>query len=232
MPTTTPSNGLETANQKQKSQLDSLAVGFVFTLFSQAFEDGNFTECEICFETSNEMRRIWIVASGLEDSAKTPPGYDGITIFAQAAQATHVEQANFDTFRLVSFETKPRGLRLVALVLPLSEQRELVRCPIGSSGWHGRRVAFVRRKCFEHFVSIVRIGHEGVIVQLYTVPLHVRNIDIAKQWPDITRERNLGHNVLLLRGNAECEICKQNIKTKLYLLGCASRGGDCTTKGN
>src|SRR5713101_8883025 len=28
---------------------------------------------------------------------------------------------------------------------------------------------------------------------------------------------------LLPTGNAECEICKQNIKTKLYLLGCASR---------
>src|SRR6266404_4270483 len=108
-----------------------------------------------------------------------------------------------------------RLLRLVALVLPLGEQRELVRCPIRPSGWHGRRVAFVRRKCFEHFVSIVRIGHEGVIVQLYAVRLHVRNIDIAKQWPDITRERNLGHNVLLPTGNAECEICKQNIKTKL-----------------
>jgi hypothetical protein len=74
--------------------------------------------------------------------------------------------------------------------------------------------------------GIVRIGHEGVIVQLYAVRLHMRNIDIAKQWPDITRERNLGHNVLLLTGNAESEICKQNIKTKLYLLGCASRGGD------
>ena len=41
-------------------------------------------------------------------------------------------------------------LRLVTLVLPLGEQRELVRCPIGPSGWHRRRVAFVRRNCFEH----------------------------------------------------------------------------------
>jgi hypothetical protein len=39
----------------------------------------------------NELRRTWIVASGLEDSAKTPPGYDRITIFAQAAQATDIE---------------------------------------------------------------------------------------------------------------------------------------------
>src|SRR6266550_1926835 len=81
---------------------------------------------------------------------------------------------NCDTFRFVSFETEPLrcprlSLRLVALVLPLGEQRELVRCPIGPSGWHRRRVAFVRRKCFEHFVSIIRIRHEGVIVQLYAV---------------------------------------------------------------
>ena len=33
------------------------------------------------------------LASGLEDSSKTPPGYDRITIFAQAAQATDIEQA-------------------------------------------------------------------------------------------------------------------------------------------
>jgi hypothetical protein len=39
------------------------------------------------------------------------------------------------------------------------------------------------------------------------VPPHVRNIDIAKQWPDITRERKLGHNVIPI-GNSECEICK------------------------
>ena len=48
----------------------------------------------------------------------------------------------------------------------------------------------MRRKCLKHFVSIVRIRHEGVIVQLYAVRLHVRNIDSAKQWPDVTRERN------------------------------------------
>jgi hypothetical protein len=48
-----------------------------------------------------------------------------------------------------------------------------------------------------------------VIVQPYAVLLHVRNIDIAKQWPDITRERNLGHNVLLPTRNAECEMCNK-----------------------
>src|SRR5439155_3959883 len=75
--------------------------------FSQAFEDRHFTEREISFETLNKLRRTWIVASGLEDSAKTPPGYDHIRIFAQAAQATDIEQAKLRHLRFVSFETKP-----------------------------------------------------------------------------------------------------------------------------
>ena len=91
MPTRTPSNGLETANQNETFQPEPWALGFVFTLFSQAFEDGHFTKREISFETLNEVTRIWTAASGLEDSAKTPPGYDRITIFAQAAQATDIE---------------------------------------------------------------------------------------------------------------------------------------------
>ena len=103
MPTRTPSNGLETANQKETRQPDSLAVGFVFTLFSQAFEDRYFTEREISFRTLNELRRTWIVASGLEDSAKTPAGYDRITIFAQAAQATDIEQAKLRHLPLCLF---------------------------------------------------------------------------------------------------------------------------------
>jgi hypothetical protein len=48
-----PSNGLETANQKETFQ--SEVVEFVFTLFSQAFEDGHFTKREIlsaCLERS------------------------------------------------------------------------------------------------------------------------------------------------------------------------------------
>jgi hypothetical protein len=40
----TPSNGLGTANQKEKSQPEPWAIEFVFTLFSQAFEDRHFTE--------------------------------------------------------------------------------------------------------------------------------------------------------------------------------------------
>jgi hypothetical protein len=42
MPSSTPSNGLDTANQKEASQPESWAVRFVFTLLSQAFEDRHF----------------------------------------------------------------------------------------------------------------------------------------------------------------------------------------------
>jgi hypothetical protein len=48
-------------------------------------------------------RRIWIAASGLADSAETPPGYDRITIFAQAAQATDIEQAKLRHLPLCLF---------------------------------------------------------------------------------------------------------------------------------
>ena len=78
-------------------------VEFVFTLFSQAFEDRHFTKREISFGTLNELRRTWIVASGLEDSPKTPAGYDRITIFAQAAQATDIEQAKLRHLPLCLF---------------------------------------------------------------------------------------------------------------------------------
>src|SRR5882762_8519480 len=78
---------------------------------------------------------------------------------------------------------------------------------MGPAEWHGSRVAIVRRKCSKHFVSNVRLRHEGVIVQLYAVRFHVRNIDGAKQWPDITGERNLGHRFSFLpRGNVRWRI--------------------------
>ena len=151
--TTALTKGLSAANQKLSS-----------CCLSQAFEDRHFTEREISFETLNEVRRIWTAASGLEDSAKTPPDF-------RAGSASHRNRASkiatpsaLSLSRRSPSGARDRGLRLVALVLPLGEQRQLVHCPIGPSGWHGRRVAFVRRKCFEHFVSIVRIGHEGVFV--------------------------------------------------------------------
>src|SRR5438270_500231 len=86
-----------------------------------------------------------------------------------------------DVNRILQFEMVSDGLQIVGIVIH-----------VGAAGWHGRRIAFVRRKRSKHFVSIVRIRHEGVIVQFYAVRLHVRNIDGAKQWLDITRERNLG----------------------------------------
>jgi hypothetical protein len=67
------------------------------SFFSQVFEDRHFTEGEISLGTLNQLRRTWIDASGLEDSAKTPPDYGRITIFAQATQATDIEQAKIAT---------------------------------------------------------------------------------------------------------------------------------------
>jgi len=55
MASSTPSNGLDTANQKETSQPESFAVLFVFTLFSQAFEDRHFTKREISFETLTKL---------------------------------------------------------------------------------------------------------------------------------------------------------------------------------
>jgi len=49
MPSRTPTNGLEMANQKEKSQPGSWAIAFVFTLFSQAFEDRHLTKHELSF---------------------------------------------------------------------------------------------------------------------------------------------------------------------------------------
>jgi len=46
-PSRTPSNGLEMANQKETFQSEPWALGFVFTLFSQAFEDLHFRKVEI-----------------------------------------------------------------------------------------------------------------------------------------------------------------------------------------
>jgi hypothetical protein len=49
-PSRTPSKGLETANQKQKSQPESSVIAFVFMLFSQAAQHRYFTKREISFE--------------------------------------------------------------------------------------------------------------------------------------------------------------------------------------
>ena len=45
-PSRTPSNGLERANQNETFQPEPWALGFIFTLFSQAFEDRHFTKHE------------------------------------------------------------------------------------------------------------------------------------------------------------------------------------------
>ena len=46
-PSATPINGLSTANQSEMRQPESLAFGFGFMLFFQAFEDRHFTKREI-----------------------------------------------------------------------------------------------------------------------------------------------------------------------------------------
>jgi hypothetical protein len=40
----TPSSGLERANQNEKFQPESWAIGFVFMLLSKEFEDRHFTK--------------------------------------------------------------------------------------------------------------------------------------------------------------------------------------------
>jgi hypothetical protein len=46
MPSRTPSNGLEMANQNETLQSESSTVELVFTLLSQAFKDRHFKKCE------------------------------------------------------------------------------------------------------------------------------------------------------------------------------------------
>src|SRR5262245_24245693 len=78
------------------------------------------------------------------------------------------------------------SLWVISVLLPLGEQSELIRSPIGSAGRHGWRLIVMRREGRKHTISVVRFRHEGVIVQVYAEPLHVRNIDVPKQWLDIS----------------------------------------------
>jgi hypothetical protein len=71
MPNTMPISGLSSANQKETFQPDFWAIEFVFTLFSQVFEDQHFTEREMSLGTLNEQenqdRRVW--TRGLGENA-------------------------------------------------------------------------------------------------------------------------------------------------------------------
>jgi hypothetical protein len=67
----TPSNGLVSANQKETFQPDSWVIELVFTLFSQAFEDRDFT-----------MREI--------SSVCLEPGAGGIRAMPSSSQRTNV----------------------------------------------------------------------------------------------------------------------------------------------
>src|SRR5215469_4370684 len=76
--------------------------------------------------------------------------------------------------------------RLVSAALPLREQCELVRCPIGPTGRHGGGLAIVRGESREHFVCVVRIRHVSVTVEFYAESFHVRNVNGAKQRFDMS----------------------------------------------
>jgi len=55
------------------------------------------------FGTLNAHRRTWIVVSGLENPAKTPPGYDRITIFRAGSASKRYRARKIATpFRFVS----------------------------------------------------------------------------------------------------------------------------------
>ena len=56
-PIATPIKGLSTANQKETFQPESLALGFLFMLFSQADKHRYFTKREISFATATTPSR-------------------------------------------------------------------------------------------------------------------------------------------------------------------------------
>src|SRR6266404_9438805 len=114
MPTRTPSNGLERANQNETFQPEPWALGFVFILFFSSVRRSTFHRTRNFFRNvertqENLDRRVWTRGLG-ENATWLRPHHD---------------------FRAGSASHRYRGLRLVVLVLPLGEQRELVRCPIG-----------------------------------------------------------------------------------------------------
>ena len=70
MPSRTPSNGLEMANQKETSQSEPWALGFVFMLFSQAFEDRYFTN------TRNSFRDVLSAVRRMRRALQSPPSVE------------------------------------------------------------------------------------------------------------------------------------------------------------
>src|SRR6266481_5197148 len=93
-------------------------------ILSQAFADRRFTECEISLGTLNEVRRIWIVASGLEDSTRQWIGYFSS---ADAAFSEYV--------CLPSSTSSPRWLCTVARVVTMPVSPCVVSLVISSWGY-------------------------------------------------------------------------------------------------
>ena len=74
--------------------------------FLKRFEDRHFTECEISFETLNEVRRIWIAASRLEDSTRQWTGY--FSYRGRSFQGVRVLAVEHELTSLV-MHRRPRG---------------------------------------------------------------------------------------------------------------------------
>jgi hypothetical protein len=64
-PTATPIKGLSTANQKEIFQPESLLLGFLFMIFSQAFKGGHFTKPEMF--SANVLGAVHTVAQSMPD---------------------------------------------------------------------------------------------------------------------------------------------------------------------
>jgi hypothetical protein len=76
------------------------------SFLSQAFEDRHFTWREISFETLNEVRRIWIGASRLEDSIRQWTGY--FSFRGRSFQRVRVLAVEHELTSLV-MHRRPRG---------------------------------------------------------------------------------------------------------------------------
>jgi len=108
MANSTPSNGLDTANQKETSQPEPWALGSVFILCFSSVRRSTFHVARNFFrnvERSQENLDRRVGTRGLGENATwLRPHHD-----FRAGSASHRYRAkqNCDTFRFVSFETKP-----------------------------------------------------------------------------------------------------------------------------
>lgn len=73
-----------------------------------------------------------------------------------------------------------RSLGLISVASPLFVETQLFVSPVRTSWWHG----LTRQTILDTLsVGIIAswIGHIGEVVEQYTVPLHVVNIDLSEK---------------------------------------------------